>query len=303
MCSRREKRGTKRVFTFCKILGKFKMLEGKLKQKIFNLIFIFAQSWEPISLEFIHTVQNLLYKMIFPVIFAPRVRLYNSNIENPTARDVAFVIPFDQCESGIYLSHKELRTRCLGLCRQKWRLSLSRDGPRKDPSTRAESVQQDAYRRRPAVHSSVTTGCQYKWGGAIQWGPMAKFEQVSSNRNQMSLGAGDRLEGYCTVRSDASWVMARVLYGPNSLVIVTGGPPMDRQTHMTVNIILPQIRWRIIITEILFIPKMWTNHKYKEKPILAWQHCQLPGYHSFGQIFSFSTKSVHQSLCNIYTTC
>ena len=36
----------------------------------------------------------------------------------------------------------------------------------------------------------------------------------------------------CTVRSNASWVM------------VTLGPPVDKQTHTYENIIFPQFRWR-----------------------------------------------------------
>ena len=84
--------------------------------------------------------------------------------------------------------------------------------------------------RLPTVHTLVATRCQYQWEG--RGGPQVnKFEQVSSDGNQMSL-VGDRIGGpmsdvsggaggstpdvqgggwasdggkHCTVRSNASW--------------------------------------------------------------------------------------------------
>ena len=58
------------------------------------------------------------------------------------------------------------------------------------------------------IHALVSTRCQY-WLGTLYQDPMNKFEQVSSDGHQMSLGGGTRagVWGGYTLGSNASWVM------------------------------------------------------------------------------------------------
>ena len=65
----------------------------------------------------------------------------------------------------------------------------------KNHSTRNKKpFQYDAYRPLATVYVSVATRCQYRWEGSVQWGPVNKFEQVSSDCHQM-LPAGVKTFG------------------------------------------------------------------------------------------------------------
>ena len=89
--------------------------------------------------------------------------------------------------------------------------------------------------------ASMATRCQYQWErGTVHQGPINKHEQVSSDGYQMPL-VGEAFGGPHVTCLDGGWGCVRPYA---SWVMVTWGPPMDRQTQTCENITFPPLRWR-----------------------------------------------------------
>ena len=116
--------------------------------------------------------------------------------------------------------------------------------------------------RLTIVRTSVVTRCQYQWGGggAAQWGPTNKFEQISRDGLQMSLAEGptwrgphvpclegDRARGVpCQMSGGRIRIRTRAGRGAYSevhasWVMVTWGPPVDRQTRLKTSLVYHKV--------------------------------------------------------------
>ena len=114
--------------------------------------------------------------------------------------------------------------------------------------------------RLPTIRA-LAIRCQYQWGESPQ---INKFEQVSSDCHQMSLAGGPISDIFwlgvgsdVRVRAEGSWVpclMSRwgedrarrvgnyTVKSNASWLMVTWGPPINRQTVTSEDITFPQLR-------------------------------------------------------------